>query len=163
MFIFLAIRNIFLATNKASSLSGKKLPVPVLQSMTKASVPAANFPHIIEAAVNSIDSTVPDTSLKEYIFLSAGHKSPDKPTIAVPCFVTILWKSSLENSHLNPLIDSNLSKVPPVWPKVLPEVKGTVPPHAATIATKGIEHLSPIPPVECLSNFMPGISEKSNV
>ena len=50
-----------------------------------------------------------------------------------------------------PGIDSSLSKVPPVWPKPLPEIIGTQTPTDARSGARTSETQSPIPPVECLS------------
>ena len=54
-------------------------------------------------------------------------------------------------------MDSSLSKVPPVCPKPLPDTIGTGTPKLATIGARIRDNLSPTPPVECLSTFMPGI------
>ena len=48
-------------------------------------------------------------------------------------------------------MESNLSSVPPVCPRPLPEIIGTYSPHAARIGASTILVLSPTPPVECLS------------
>ena len=58
-------------------------------------------------------------------------------------------------------MDSSLSKVPPVWPSPLPDIFATFRPHAATIAPRAMEVLSPTPPVECLSAFIPSIDDRS--
>ena len=50
---------------------------------------------------------------------------------------------------------SNLSSVPPVWPRPRPEIIGTKQPHAAAIGPSMSETLSPTPPVECLSTTGP--------
>ena len=59
--------------------------------------------------------------------------------------------SEFESEARQPGIDSNLSKVPPVWPNPLPDSCGTAAPHDATNGTSGKVILSPTPPVECLS------------
>ena len=46
---------------------------------------------------------------------------------------------------------SNLSIVPPVWPKLLPASIGIANPAAAISGARTTDTLSPIPPVECLS------------
>ena len=51
--------------------------------------------------------------------------------------------------------------MPPVWPSPRPEIIGTGTPHAATIGARISDTLSPTPPVECLSTFMPGMAERS--
>ena len=50
-----------------------------------------------------------------------------------------------------PGIESNLSNVPPVCPRPLPEIIGTNNPQAAKIGARITLVLSPTPPVECLS------------
>ena len=53
--------------------------------------------------------------------------------------------------------------MPPVWPRPRPEIIGTHTPHAATSGAMMIDVLSPTPPVECLSAFGLGMSEKSRM
>ena len=60
-------------------------------------------------------------------------------------------------------MDSNLSRVPPVCPRPRPLIMGTTSPPAAASGANTSEVLSPTPPVECLSTFLPGISERSNI
>jgi hypothetical protein len=50
-----------------------------------------------------------------------------------------------------------------VWPSPRPDIIGTATPQAATRGARGIEILSPTPPVECLSILGAGRSEKSSV
>ena len=57
---------------------------------------------------------------------------------------------------------SSLSSVPPVWPSPRPEIIGTFTPQAAASGASASETLSPTPPVECLSTFAPGTSERSS-
>jgi len=45
-----------------------------------------------------------------------------------------------------------------VWPSPRPLIIGTLNPPAATIGARISEVLSPTPPVECLSTFLPGNS-----
>lgn len=63
---------------------------------------------------------------------------------------------------LKPGMVSSLSRVPPVWPRLRPEIMGTqmpgiplalgeVRPAAARMGAMRREVLSPTPPVECLS------------
>ena len=70
----LPILTINLAKILAWLISFIKAPLPKVTSNKIASVPAANFLDITEAAINGMDSTVPVTSLRAYIFLSAGTK-----------------------------------------------------------------------------------------
>ena len=60
-------------------------------------------------------------------------------------------------------MDSSLSSVPPVWPSARPDIMGTTTPAAAARGATMRLVLSPTPPVECLSTFMPGIEERSTV
>ena len=45
--------------------------------------------------------------------------------------------------------------MPPVWPRLRPEIIGTRAPQAATIGASISETVSPTPPVECLSSTGP--------
>ncbi len=58
-------------------------------------------------------------------------------------------------------MDSSLSRVPPVWPRPRPEIMGTYTPQAAARGPRIRLVLSPTPPVECLSTFGAGRSERS--
>ena len=60
-------------------------------------------------------------------------------------------------------MDSSLSSVPPVWPRARPDIMGTITPAAAASGATIKLVLSPTPPVECLSTFMPGTAERSTV
>ncbi len=61
-------------------------------------------------------------------------------------------------------MESNLSSVPPVWPRPRPEIIGTKPPQAAIIGPSISETTSPTPPVECLSTTGPGrFSERHSI
>ena len=53
--------------------------------------------------------------------------------------------------------------MPPVWPRPRPLIMGTTPPPAATRGASTREVLSPTPPVECLSTFAAGNSDRSSV
>ena len=145
----------------ASSIVCINAPSPYLTSSNIVSEPDANFLDIIDDAISGIDSTVPVTSLKAYNFLSAGTKSPVWPIIAIPTSETCFLNSSSVKKQLNPSIDSNLSSVPPVWPRPLPDILATFSPQAATNGPNAIDVLSPTPPVECLSAFIPSIEVKS--
>jgi len=103
------------------------------------------------AVINPGLSTVAVTSLKAYIFLSAGTSSSDCPAKAKLCFSTNCLNSCREKDVLNPGMDSSLSKVPPVCPKPRPEIIGTISPKEAAIGASIKLILSPTPPVECLS------------
>ena len=149
------------ASSVASSTLCINAPSPYLTSKSIVSDPDANFLDIIDEAISGIEFTVPVTSLRAYNFLSAGTKSPVWPIIAIPTSSTCFLNCSSDKKQLNPSIDSNLSKVPPVWPRPLPDILATLSPHAATIGPSAIEVLSPTPPVECLSALIPGIDVKS--
>jgi hypothetical protein len=56
---------------------------------------------------------------------------------------------------------SSLSSVPPVCPKPRPEIIGTMTPAEAARGAEIRLVLSPTPPVECLSTFMPGMELRS--
>ena len=60
-------------------------------------------------------------------------------------------------------MDSSLSSVPPVWPRPRPEIIGTTTPAEAASGAEIRLVLSPTPPVECLSTFIPGIALRSTV
>ena len=95
--------------------------------------------------------TVAVTSLREYNFLSKGTIVSEYPIIPVPTLFTIFTNSSLVSGKTNPGIASNLSIVPPVCPKPLPESFAVPILKAANNPAKAIVVLSPTPPVECLS------------
>ena len=111
-------------------------------------------------AIKGIESTVPVTSLRAYIFLSAGTKLPICPTKAIFISSTCFLNTSKLIVVLNPSMDSNLSIVPPVCPKPLPLILATLTPNEATKGASTIVVLSPTPPVECLSAMFS--SPKSN-
>ena len=46
-------------------------------------------------------------------------------------------------------------------PRPLPDILATFKPQAATIDPRAIDVLSPTPPVECLSDFIPSMQDKS--
>ena len=73
------------------------------------------------------------------------------PAITHPQFLIISTNLLSECITFTPGIDSSLSKVPPVWPKPLPEIIGTHTPKDARSGARIIDTQSPIPPVECLS------------
>ena len=93
--------------------------------------------------------------------MSAGTKSPVWPIIAIPTSETCFLNCSSVKKQLNPSIDSNLSSVPPVCPSPRPDIFATFNPQAATSGPNAIDVLSPTPPVECLSAFIPSIEDKS--
>ncbi len=147
----------------ASSISFIKAPDPALTSKIIPSESIANFLLIILEAIKDISSTVAVRSLKAYIFLSAGAIFAVWPATAIPVLFAILIKSSVDREVLNPGIDSNLSIVPPVCPKPLPDNFDTVKPSEATIGASVKVVLSPTPPVECLSIFFPFILSKETL
>ena len=128
-----------------------KDPLPTFTSSTKDERPLAIFFERIDDVIKGKDSTVPTISLIEYNFLSAGAKLEVWPIIAQPTSFTTFLKVSKSGFVLYPGIESNLSRVPPVWPKPLPEIIGTYSPQAASIGANITLVLSPTPPVECLS------------
>ncbi len=128
-----------------------------------ASAPEAIFLLIIELAISGMLSTVEVTSLSAYIFLSAGVRFDDCPTIDILYVFTFFINSSGLISTLKPLIDSSLSIVPPVCPRPLPLILATGTPIEATSGITMRLILSPTPPVECLSTFIPFISERSTL
>ena len=138
-----------------------KAPVPHFTSSTMASVPAASFLLIMLEAISGMLSTVPVTSLRAYMSLSAGTRLPLCPMTQRPILRTISLNSSMFFSIHTPGTDSSLSRVPPVWPSPRPLILATVPPQAATRGAITRVVVSPTPPVECLSTFMPGRSERS--
>ena len=64
---------------------------------------------------------------------------------------------------LNPGKLSSLSMVPPVWPRPLPLILATFTPTEETRGASAMLVLSPTPPVECLSAFIPFIADRSSV
>ncbi len=64
-------------------------------------------------------------------------------------------------SILKPGIASSLSSVPPVYPKPLPDILATGTPTLATSGAKINVVVSPTPPVECLSTFVPATEDRS--
>ena len=60
-------------------------------------------------------------------------------------------------------MDSSLSSVPPVKPRPRPDIFAIFTPQAATRGTRISEVVSPTPPVECLSAFTPGMSDRFSV
>ena len=77
------------------------------------------------------------------------------------CTASCALNSSIVRLVRKPGIDSSLSSVPPVWPNPRPDIIGTITPAAAAMGAAMRLVLSPTPPVECLSTFMPGMSLKS--
>ena len=135
----------------ASSIVFIKAPEPTFTSKQKASVPSATFFERMLEVISGIDSTVPETSRKAYKSLSAGTTLSVCPIIEKPQVSIVFLNSSTVKFVRYPSIDSNLSRVPPVYPKARPAIIGTLSPCDATMAAKGSEILSPTPPVECLS------------
>ena len=102
-------------------------------------------------AINGILGTVAVTSLNEYNFLSSGTILSLYPIRPIPVLLAIFSTSSFELENLNPFIASNLSIVPPVCPKPLPDNLVEAKPSAASIGANTTVTLSPTPPVLCLS------------
>ena len=154
-----------IASAKATASSSVFInaPEPIFTSSTIASAPLASFLLMILLAIRGIQSTVAVTSRSAYIFLSAGAKSAVCPIIAIPIRFTFSKNCSPDIDVENPFMLSSLSMVPPVCPKPLPDIFATGTPHAATMALKHRDVLSPTPPVLCLSTFMPCILERSRV
>ena len=92
-------------------------------------------------------STVAVTSLNAYIFLSATAIDAVWPHTAILCSFTESTNFLESISIENPGIASNLSKVPPVCPRPLPDIFATGAPQAATNGANAIVVLSPTPPV----------------
>ena len=157
----LPILTISSASSSASCIFFINAPLPTLTSSTIAPAPAAIFLLIILLAISGMLSTMAVTSLKAYIFLSAGARLPVCPVSASPISLILSINSSSLNLVLKPLILSSLSIVPPVLPSPRPLILATLPPQAATIGASISVVLSPTPPVLCLSTLMPPISDKS--
>ena len=94
-------------------------------------------------------------SLKAYNFLSAGAKFKVCPIKLIPCFFTLSINVLISIEVSYPGIDSNLSIVPPVMPRPLPDILATGIPSDATSGIKIKVTLSPTPPVLCLSTTFP--------
>ena len=88
---------------------------------------------------------------------------PDCPITLKFTLFTTSKNSSLLSSTLKFGMDSSLSTVPPVCPSPLPDIFATFTPSEATIGDMMRVVLSPTPPVECLSTFMPSIADKSSI
>ena len=138
-------------------------PLPILISKTSPSIPSAIFLLIIDPQIKGFESMVPVTSLKAYIFLSAGQMVLVCDIMQSPDLSTFFLKSVMLRSVLKPGIVSSLSTVPPVCPRLRPANIGTAIPNAANIGPRMIETLSPTPPVECLSATKDSRFEKSIV
>ena len=69
---------------------------------------------------------------------------------------------SIDRSTWKPGIDSSLSSVPPLWPRARPDSFATGTPAEATSGATTSVALSPTPPVECLSTFLPAIEVRSS-
>ncbi len=143
------------AKPRACAMSFIKAPLPVLTSKTKPSKPPANFLERIEAVIRSMLSTVDVTSRTAYKRLSAGAIDALAPTMAQPALLTTSRNLRSLSCVLTPGMDSNLSNVPPVWPKPRPEIIGTNAPQAAKAGANNRLTQSPTPPVECLSKIGP--------
>lgn len=109
-----------------------KAPEPNLTSRTRLSGFSASFLHIIDAVCKGIARTVAVTSRMAYIRRSAGAKSADGATMATPTLRSWSLNASMPSSTVKPLIDSSLSRVPPVWPSPRPLIIGTTTPNDAT-------------------------------
>ncbi|CFE56770.1 Uncharacterised protein [Mycobacterium tuberculosis] len=149
------------ASSRACTGDLMKAPEPTLTSSTSAPAPSASFLLIIELAINGSDSTVPVMSRSAYSLASAGASWP-AAKIAAPTSQSCSRTRWLDRFAVNPVMDSSLSRVPPVWPSPRPDAWGTAPPQAATTGTNGSVILSPTPPVECLSTVASGRSVKSS-
>ena len=145
----------------ASSTVRINAPPPVFTSNTMASAPEASFLLMMLDAMSGMLGTVPLTSRRAYILLSAGSRLPDWPMTQRPVFRTMRLNSSRLFSTLTPGTDSSLSSVPPECASPLPLTFATVPPQAATSGATMRVVVSPTPPVECLSTLMPSRSDKS--
>ena len=150
------------AKRRASSIFFIKAPSPTVTSKRIASAPAAIFLLMTELAIKGMVSTVAVTSRRAYKSLSAFTSWSDCPMTDKPISCTCWINSSWVRSIWKPLMDSNLSMVPPVWPKPRPLILATGTPKLATKGTKTKVTLSPTPPVECLSTLIPGIADRSN-
>ena len=161
--IFLAMFTKRRAKVSASFIFRMKAPVPVLTSRIRQSVPSANFLLIMLEAMRGMLSTVAVTSLKAYIFLSAGAILSVCPIIAIFDFFKSRKNVFFVRFVLNPGIDSSLSSVPPVCPNPLPLIIGTGTPPAAAMGARIMDTLSPTPPVECLSTVFFLRKDKSRI
>ena len=132
-----------------------KAPLPQVTSNTTLLAPAAIFLLIMLELISGIFAVQLIESLNAYNFLSAGAKFKVCPIKLIPIFFTFSINSGISISVLYPGIASNLSFVPPVNPKPLPDIFATFTPRAATIGIRIIVTLSPIPPVLCLSTTFP--------
>src|SRR5690606_8862902 len=149
------------ARARASSSRVRKAPSPTFTSRTKASAPPASFLLMMEAAISGTLSTVAVASRSAYSFLSAGARSTPALATATPTSRTTSKNSERLSSTRSPGMLSSLSRVPPVWPKALPESLATGAPAAATRGATTRVVLSPTPPLECLSTLMPGSELRS--
>ena len=138
-------------------------PLPILTSNTMPSAPDASFLLIMLPAINEMLSTVAVTSLRAYSFLSAGARLPVCDAIAILISLTFFINVSSSIAVVKPSNDSNLSIVPPVCPRPLPDILATGTPSAATIGASTNVVLSPTPPVLCLSTLIPLIADKSSI
>ena len=138
-------------------------PLPVFTSKRIPSFPAASFLLIMDTAIRGMLSTVAVTSRSAYNFLSAGARFPDCPITERPVLFTTAKKLSRSSEVCIPGIDSILSTVPPVCPKPRPDIFATFTPQEATIGAMISVVLSPTPPVECLSTFIPSMPDKSTI
>ena len=77
--------------------------------------PSASFLLMMLDAMSGMDSTVAVASRSAYILRSAGAISGDWPKSAHPSLSTCARASESERFVRNPGIDSNLSRVPPVF------------------------------------------------
>ena len=151
------------ASSRALSSVSMKAPLLVFTSSTIASAPAAIFLLMMLEAISGMLFTVPVTSRRAYINLSAGSSPLDCPMTQRPVFLTISIISPTERSIFTPGIASSLSSVPPVCPSPRPDIFATVTPHAAAIGAETSVVVSPTPPVECLSTFVPLKAERSTI
>ena len=113
-------------------------------------------------AISGILSVAEIVSRSAYIFLSAGARFIVCVIKLIPISFTFSLNSSILKSTLYPGIASNLSAVPPVYPRPLPDIFATGIPSDAIIGISISVTLSPTPPVLCLSTTVPR-SDKSSI
>ena len=118
---------------------------------------------MMELTIRGMLFTVPVTSRRAYIFLSAGSRSAVCPAMTMPTFSTFSMNRSWPMLILKPGKLSSLSRVPPVWPRPRPDILAIFTPRLATMGTSTRLVLSPTPPVECLSAFTPEMPLRSRV
>ena len=93
---------------------------------------------MIELVCRGSEVTVPVTSRKAYMRLSANTMDPPGAIMAAPILETLSLNSVIDKSVRNPGIDSSLSMVPSVWPSPRPAIIGTLTPKDATSGARMI-------------------------